>query len=71
MRRVECILHRTDLDEARLALLGRRRPSQTSGGAMLGKVRIRFWIESALAAITAALFAVTLMSPEWIELLFG
>jgi hypothetical protein len=38
---------------------------------MLGKVRIRFWIESALAAITAALFAVTLMSPEWIELLFG
>jgi hypothetical protein len=34
-------------------------------------VRIRFWVEAALALLTAGLFALTLISREWIELLFG
>jgi hypothetical protein len=34
-------------------------------------VRIRFWIEAALASLTAGLFVLTLISREWIELLFG
>ena len=34
-------------------------------------VRIRFWIEAALALLAAGLFALTLISHEWIELLFG
>ena len=33
--------------------------------------RIRFWIEAALALLTAGLFVLTLISREWIELLFG
>jgi hypothetical protein len=33
-------------------------------------VRIRFWIEAALALLTAGLFVLTLISREWIELLF-
>ena len=34
-------------------------------------VRTRFWIEAALALLTAGLFVLTLISREWIELLFG
>ena len=34
-------------------------------------VRIRFWIEAALALLAAGLFVLTLISREWIELLFG
>ncbi len=34
-------------------------------------VRIRFWIEAALASLTAVLFVLTLISREWIEWLFG
>lgn len=33
--------------------------------------RIRFWAETALASVTAALFLLTLVSREWIELFFG
>ena len=33
-------------------------------------VRIRFWIEAGLALLTAGLFVLTLISREWIELLF-
>lgn len=33
--------------------------------------RIRFWIEVALAVITAGLAILTLMTREWIELFFG
>jgi hypothetical protein len=34
-------------------------------------VRIRFGVEVALAVLTAALAVLTLISREWIELLFG
>jgi hypothetical protein len=34
-------------------------------------VRIRFWIEAALALLTAGLLMLTLILREWIELLFG
>ncbi len=37
----------------------------------MGNARIRFWIESALAAIAAGLAILTLITREWIELLFG
>jgi hypothetical protein len=34
-------------------------------------VRIRFWIEAVLALLTAGLFILTLISHEWIEVIFG
>ena len=34
-------------------------------------LRGRFWIEAALAALTAFLTILTLFSREWVELLFG
>jgi hypothetical protein len=37
---------------------------------MVGKARARFWIEAGLAALTAILFVVTLISREWIEEIF-
>ncbi|MGE5764792.1 MAG: hypothetical protein ACM3ZF_13235 [Mycobacterium leprae] len=38
---------------------------------MASKLRRRFWIESALAGLSAVLFALTMVSPTWIELVFG
>lgn len=38
---------------------------------MSGNARARFWIEAGLAVLTAILFVVTLISREWIEVLFG
>jgi hypothetical protein len=38
---------------------------------MKGKLRRRFWIEAALALSSAALFVLTLVTREWIELVFG
>ena len=32
---------------------------------------VRFWVESGLAAVAAALFVLTLVSQEWIEEIFG
>lgn len=37
---------------------------------MVRKPRARFWIEAGLAALTAILFVVTLISREWIEEIF-
>lgn len=37
----------------------------------MGSVRIRFWIEVALAVMAAGLAVLTLITREWIELLFG
>jgi hypothetical protein len=34
-------------------------------------VRARFWIELALAAASALSLAVTVVTPEWIEVVFG
>jgi hypothetical protein len=38
---------------------------------MVRKARVRFWIESGLAVLTALLFVLTLISREWIEEIFG
>jgi hypothetical protein len=35
------------------------------------KLRARFWVESGLAVITAALAIVTAVTPDWIELVFN
>lgn len=40
-------------------------------GLIMGNARIRFWIEVALAVIAAGLAILTLITREWIELLFG
>ena len=37
----------------------------------MAKVRARFWIETGLAIISLLLLAVTLVSREWIEIVFG
>jgi uncharacterized membrane protein YhaH (DUF805 family) len=37
---------------------------------MARRTRARFWIEVGLAALTAILFVVTLISSEWIEEVF-
>lgn len=34
-------------------------------------VRMRFWIEAVLAAVATACFVLTLISREWIEIVFG
>jgi len=38
---------------------------------MLRNARVRFWIEVILAAVTAALLLLTLISREWVEEVFG
>lgn len=38
---------------------------------MTPQLRRRFWLETVLAATTAVMAVVTLISPEWIEVLFG
>jgi len=35
------------------------------------KVRTRFWLEAMLAALTTGLFILTLLSRNWIEMVFG
>ena len=34
------------------------------------QVRVRFWVEAVLAALTGALFLLTLVSRDWIERIF-
>jgi hypothetical protein len=38
---------------------------------MNGPMRLRFWVEAVLAVVTGLLFVLTLVTREWIELLFG
>ncbi|MFG1629055.1 hypothetical protein [Kribbella sp. NPDC049227] len=38
---------------------------------MRERIRSRFFVEIALATLTAGLFVLTLINREWIELLFG
>jgi hypothetical protein len=35
------------------------------------KVRTRFWLEAILATLTTGLFILTLLSRNWIEIVFG
>jgi hypothetical protein len=34
-------------------------------------LRFRFWVEAMLGTLTGVLFAVTMVSREWIEVVFG
>jgi hypothetical protein len=38
-------------------------------GAARRRMRTRFWVESTLAAVTGALFVLTLFWPDWLEAL--
>ena len=38
---------------------------------MRSPLRFRFWVEAALGTLTGLLCALTLVTREWIELLFG
>jgi hypothetical protein len=55
----------------------RRRSIRSGGsadheqGVAMGNARVRFWIEVALAAVAAGLAILTLITREWIEVLFG
>jgi hypothetical protein len=41
------------------------------GAIMSAKVRTHFWIEFVLALLSAAALAMTLVWPQWIEIIFG
>lgn len=38
---------------------------------MRGNLKVRFWIESAIASLSGALFVLTLITRDWIEAVFG
>lgn len=38
---------------------------------MRHEVRVRFWLEAAMASLSAFLLALTFVSREWIEAIFG
>jgi hypothetical protein len=38
---------------------------------MSGGLRPRFWVEVALAGVSASLFVATVVVPDWIEVVFG
>lgn len=38
---------------------------------MNGRVRSRFWLEATMGAVSAGLFVLTLITREWIEVIFG
>ena len=45
--------------------------AETEGERMNPQVRMRFWVEVVLGVISALLLLLTLVTREWIELLFG
>jgi hypothetical protein len=45
---------------------------QKEGLALMQKsLRVRFWVETVLAAVTGVLFVVTLLVRDWVEVVFG
>ena len=44
---------------------------QRRGFVMRREPRGRFWVEVGLAVVSAALFAITLLWHDWIEIVFG
>jgi hypothetical protein len=45
--------------------------SASVGGGGVMRMRMRFWVEVALGVASGLLFLLTLVTREWIELLFG
>ena len=38
---------------------------------MIKALRFRFWLETGMAGLTSVLFLITMVWPNWIEILFG
>jgi hypothetical protein len=38
---------------------------------MNARRRARFWIEASLAALSGCLFVITVVTPDWVEVMFG
>jgi len=47
------------------------RTSYQPGSSMQNRLPTRIWVETALGLMSAALLALTIVLPDWIELLFG
>jgi hypothetical protein len=62
---------RNMLDAPSVVYVGVYGASRGGRTTMRRTVRIRFWIEAVLASLTAGLSVLTLISREWIEVLFG
>jgi hypothetical protein len=50
---------------------GQSNPAPSERASMSSRLRRQFWIEAGLAALSSALLTLTLVLPDWIELVFG